>query len=128
MYCSHDPYMNAPFWYYTHMIITHETHIEAEDQQHSANNSSPTTNSSVLCHSDFEKTDVPEMESMHVNAPSSSEMNCNYPPHSKKPSKQRKHDNKRTHPLFFLRSSPPSLRLGHRCRHCGSLHLSVSCV
>jgi len=76
------------------MIITHETHIEAEDQQHGANNSSLTANSSILCHSDFEKTNVLEMESMHVNDPSSSGMNCTYPPHSKKPSKQRTHDNK----------------------------------
>ena len=31
-------------------------------------------------------------------------------------------------PLFFFRSSSPSLRLGHRCRHCGSMHSWVSCV
>ena len=31
-------------------------------------------------------------------------------------------------PLFFLRSSSPSLRLGHRCRHCGSMHSRVSRV
>ena len=58
------------------MIITHETHTEAKDQQHDANNSSPMANSLVLRHSNFEKTDVPEMESMHVNALSSFEMNC----------------------------------------------------
>ena len=41
------------------------------------------TNSLVQRHSDFEKFNVPEMESMHMNAPSSSKMNCTYPPHSK---------------------------------------------
>ena len=29
MYCSHDPHLNTPFQYYTH-IITHETHKEKQ--------------------------------------------------------------------------------------------------
>ncbi|XP_075653121.1 uncharacterized protein LOC142623568 [Castanea sativa] len=64
------------------------------------------------------------------NAPSeSSSMNCTYPPITK-PSKQSTHGRRKPitrnslkrPPLFFLRASEPSLRLGHRCRHCGSLH------
>ena len=29
VYYSHDPHLNAPFWYYTH-IITYETHREKQ--------------------------------------------------------------------------------------------------
>ena len=70
------------------------------------------------------------------NAPfESSSMSCTYPPTTKS-SKQSTHGtskpimrNSLNHsPLFFLRSSEPSLRYGHRCRHCGSLHSRVSCV
>ena len=74
-----------------------------------------------------------EMSSMRFNASFSfSLMNCIYPL-TKKPSKKRKpiKRNKWTRsPLFFLRSSPLSLRLGRYCHHCGreTLHLSESCV
>ena len=76
-----------------------------------------------------------EMSSIFIHAPfSSSSMKCTYPPSCNKPSKQKlKHghcnptQNKRTHP-FVLHSSSPSLHLGRRCRHCGSLHSRVSCV
>ena len=73
------------------------------------------------------------MSSIFFNAPTSSSlMNCTYPP-TNKPSKQRKHDNckpitqnKRTQsPPFFLRLCSPSLHLGRRCRHYGSLHSQV---
>ena len=75
-----------------------------------------------------------EMSSIFINDPSSSSsMKCTYPP-TNKPSKQElKHGNckptrnKWTHP-FVLRSSSPSLRLGRRCHHCGSLHSRVSFV
>ena len=74
-------------------------------------------------------------ECLQSYAPSeSSAMNCTYPP-TTKPSKQSTHSNCKPitrnmltrSPLFFLRSSSPSLRLGHHCRHCGSLHSWVSC-
>ena len=57
-------------------------------------------------------------------------------PPTTKPSKQGIHGNCKPitrnaltwSSLFFLCSSSPSLRLGHHCCHCGSLHSRVSCV
>ena len=77
-----------------------------------------------------------KMPSKLFNAPSkTTSMNCTYPP-TTKPSKQSTHDTSKPitrnslkrSPLFFISSSSPSLRLGHRCRHFGSLHSRVSCV
>ena len=73
--------LNGVFWYYT--IITHE--IVAEDHKCWCVGFSFVAATSSKHHSDFEKIDVPEIELMHVNASSSFEMNCTYPPHSKKP-------------------------------------------
>ena len=76
------------------------------------------------------------MLSIPFNALSeSSSMSFTYPPTTKlskqstpvderKPSTQ---NQKKRSPLFNKRSSSPSLRLGHRCHHCGSLHSRVSC-
>ena len=77
-----------------------------------------------------------KMPSKLFNAPSkTTSMNCTYPP-TTKPSKQSTHDTSKPitrnslkrSPLFFISSSSPSLRLGHRCRHFRSLHSRVSCV
>ena len=65
----------------------------------------------------------------------SSLMSCTYPP-TIKPSKQSTHSTSKPitqnslkrSPLFFISNSSPSLCLGHRCHHYGSLHSRVSCV
>ena len=76
------------------------------------------------------------MLSIPFNALSeSSSMSFTYPPTTKlskqsTPVDERKpntQNQKKRSPLFYKCSSSPSLRLGHRCHHCGSLHSRVSC-
>ena len=76
------------------------------------------------------------MLSIPFNALSeSSSMSFTYPPTTKlskqstpvDESKPNTQNQKKRSPMFNKCSSSPSLCLGHRRRHCGSLHSQVSC-
>ena len=78
-----------------------------------------------------------KMLSIPFNALSeSSSMSFTYPPTTKlskqstpvDESKPIMQNQKKRSPLFNKSSSSPSLRLGHPCHHCGSLHSRVSCL